>query len=335
MKGSKKLTKQEFNEKYIKPFRRKCLAKHIGIGQFMLKSKTGSAMFKAGVLNYLFNNKIDGEWEHNTLFLSKKLNEIIKEGHSINASTTGIFMDYLTRITVAIIKKIEFKDDRFYRFINLEGEKKIKDKIYYKKNIININYAFKNTWKVNHQFKESRFDLMKIIESISTKEKMKNHIKDLFMYSLVHQEWFIGMAQIDWKVISDFFKTGFLDRISETYFEFYKGWEKYLKTHKQKVLLNPLFDGLDADLMIGKTMYEIKCTKAKTNFREFNQLLFYCALALHSESFCKSGHSGQWGKTLNKKMDMICVIDYYNNTISYSDVSKVTNSAWLRLYDIM
>jgi hypothetical protein len=169
------------------------------------------------------------------------------------------------------------------------------------------------------------------LTSNTTDNSTSQILPEIFITSLCHSESF--KETTDSSTIDSFLNLLADKSITETHLvtpltQFCKS----LLSNETSVLLNPDLGGeldninvsipAEADILIGKTLFDIKCTKTEKSVFEILQLLGYSALL-----------------RLNKRdtylLDKVSIINLYHGTLTMYDISTVKKENFLEYLKIL
>jgi hypothetical protein len=215
--------------------------------------------------------------------------------HLINSSLTGCFIDYLLRRIISKILNLSFQDDRADYIINN----------------INTDIDISASYKICQNIQYNTNDI----------------VKDIFITSLSHSLFFNEVPRQN--IIDDLIFILDNENIKNNLIEPLVYLCKLLINDTKTIKLNPSFGVLkeplnhikipaDADLIIGDSLIDIKCTTNTSNSKckELLQLLGYSAiLYLQKDSI---------------KINSIMILNILEGTIYKIDVSKIKEENYIK-----
>lgn len=259
--------------------------------------------------------------------LNEKCIQFIKILHSVSASLTGTFLDYLMRRIICEITQVLFYDSRA------------------SKHALNSKDISSVTWVENDEFIGFEYDGIRkthlplnMLESYNKTQdtmlyKTHNIVVEIFISSLSHSLAFGGCP-----------KQEDIDKMVNLLQNDNIGIEKLIIPLQQlcldllnknsNVLLNPalgysieLLDNKsipsDCDLVINNYLYDIKCTSGEKYVYEILQLLGYASLLNCNSKFIKN------------KVDNISIINLLQGYIVNYDISFITKEQMINYLRIL
>jgi hypothetical protein len=270
-----------------------------------------------------------------------------QEIHTINPSLFGTFIDYLLRRMIAEIANIPFKDCRSDRYSqNHNCDTKLEYYKHSRKELLELckKYQLKKYHKLDHiqivdllnkNIKTCKYESYGCNTSCSfilcqkmCLEKIRNIqeyktdtiVKEIFIVSLIHSECF-GFApqQESFDAIWDHLED--TEKINQMLIIPLKRISNLLVGNTSDILLNPAFGGIldivktgiasDADLVIGDTLIDIKCTKITHEINEFLQLFGYSSMCLLNPQY-------------HRKINKLQILNILHGTIKTYSIDFLT-----------